>query len=117
MKNLVDAEAPGLIERLFLEQSQNGGEHIVYWCESNIVIDGNMKLATKVLPVAPDEVTLDDKGKRAVEYCGKKFEVHDVNGRMEAYPDLIETRGEGGNSSVPRRLATKSSTGVSLPYR
>lgn len=84
-KRLIEAESPGLLDRLVIETSQSGGRHVVYRCES--VIPGNQKLAQKT--IATD--SLDP-----FEYRGKLIRPRAVGGKFEATITLIETRGEGG---------------------
>ncbi|MFH0908735.1 MAG: phage/plasmid primase, P4 family [bacterium] len=82
---LVEAESPGLVRRLILERSQNGGMHAVYRASSPV--GGNAKLAVKVITSPTEGETL---------YKGKTYKVHKAGAKLEAYPAIIETRGEGG---------------------
>jgi hypothetical protein len=85
-RELVDADRPGLLDRLVVERSQSGGMHVVYRCEA--LIPGNLKLAQRV--ISTDSVA-------PIEYCGKKVTPRrTTDGRFEATITLIETRGEGG---------------------
>ena len=71
---LVEALAPGLLQRLPLERTPTGGYHIPYKCS---VVAGNLKLAER--PTTSDELDAHPK-RRAVT--------------------LIETRGTGGQFQV-----------------
>ncbi len=82
---LVEAEAPGLLERLVIERSQSGGRHVVYRCETPI--PGNLKLAQRIV-VAPNDQEL--------VIGGKRYRPRRVGDRYEVTCTLIETRGEGG---------------------
>ncbi|MCI0629271.1 MAG: DUF3987 domain-containing protein [Phycisphaerales bacterium] len=82
---LVEAEAPGLLSRLFTERSQGGGRHVVYRTEH--AVSGNLKLAQRVV-VAPSA--------DPVAIAGKQFVPRRVDDRYEVLITLIETRGEGG---------------------
>jgi hypothetical protein len=84
-RQLVDERAPGLAERLVIEQSPSGGWHVVYLCAS--LICGNIKLAERVVVVS---------GSDEVELYGKKYKPRKVGDRWEVWLTLIETRGEGG---------------------
>ncbi|MDA0260921.1 MAG: bifunctional DNA primase/polymerase, partial [Proteobacteria bacterium] len=46
-REFVDAELPGLTDRLLVERSQSGGRHVAYRCEA--CVDGNRKLAQRVV--------------------------------------------------------------------
>jgi hypothetical protein len=84
-KERVDAEMPGLLERLVIERSQSGGRHVVYRCEA--AVGGNLKLAQRIFPAADEnEISIADK-----QYRPRK-----VGDRYEVTVTLIETRGEGG---------------------
>jgi hypothetical protein len=61
--DLVDHEAPGLIDGLVIQQTQSGGFHCVYRC-AEPVIQGNQKLASEGIEVS---------GPGEHEYCGKKL--------------------------------------------
>ncbi|MDB5390748.1 MAG: hypothetical protein JWM11_6394, partial [Planctomycetaceae bacterium] len=84
-RELVEAERPGLLDRLVIERSQSGGKHVIYRCKSEI--PGNLKLAQRAIPSDSDD---------PIEYCGKKVTPKLVNGQYETTITLIETRGEGG---------------------
>ncbi len=82
----VDAIAPGLVDRLYIESTRGQGRHVVYLCESEIC--GNLKLAQRKCIVEEGE---------AVVYHGKEYAVRtDANGDRHVVIVLIETRGEGG---------------------
>jgi len=83
---IVQAEAPGLIERLIIERSQSGGFHVLYRCPE-LTIPGNTKLALRGIET-PDA--------NEVEIAGKKYKPIEIDGRYYAVVTLIETRGEGG---------------------
>lgn len=83
---LVEAEAPGLMGRLFIEQSQSGGRHAIYRCA--VPLCGNIHLAQRAVP-APDDKT--------VVIAGKTYKPRrNATGAWEIILTLIETRGEGG---------------------
>jgi len=82
---LVNAEAPGLLERLVIERSQSGGKHVVYRLRTPV--PGSDKLAQRII-VTPDG--------EAVTICGKTYRPRRVGDRFEVTLTLIETRGEGG---------------------
>ena len=69
-KKLVDAEKPGLVERLVGQKSRNKGNHCLYRCSA---IEGNKKLAQRA--ATAEEIKEDPESKSKT---------------------LIETRGEGG---------------------
>lgn len=84
---LVEADAPGLLDRVVIESSQSGGKHVVYRCDSSV--PGSLHLAQRNLP-APNA--------DPIEYRGKRVTPRKIKGtdRYEATVTLIETRGEGG---------------------
>lgn len=82
----VEAEAPGLVDRLVIEETPSGGRHVVYRCESAVC--GNVKLAHVVME-APDEMPLVVGTKEYKPRPGP-------NGSWAAQVVSIETRGEGG---------------------
>lgn len=77
-KNLVNAEYPGLVDRLLIEKTRNGGFHIVWKCE---IIEGSQKLALR--PPTEEEKASNPKQKVFT---------------------LIETRGRGGQFVVSPSL-------------
>lgn len=84
-RELVEAEAPGLVDRLVIERSQSAGKHVAYRFDGPV--PGSMKLAEKVC-VAPDP--------ESAIYRGKTYATRKVGECYEYCPTLIETRGEGG---------------------
>ena len=84
--SLVERESPGLIARLWIEQTPSGGYHVAYRTDPNIV-EGNKILA---------KTRIEVKGKGQHEYMGKKYTAIEYKGRFFIYPTAIETRGEGG---------------------
>ena len=84
-RELVEAESPGLFERLVVEHSQSGGCHVTYRCQTPI--PGNRKLAQRTVAVDSAE---------PVVITGKRCVPRRVGGRYEVTCTLIETRGEGG---------------------
>ena len=83
---IVQAEAPGLIERLVIERSQSEGWHVLYRCPE-LAIPGNSRLALRGIE-APDA--------NEIEIAGKMYKPIEVDGRYFAVVTMIETRGEGG---------------------
>jgi hypothetical protein len=83
---LVQKDAPGLIEKLVLQQTPSGGCHVIYRCRGG-AIPGNQKLAFKKIEV---------EGSGEHEYQGKKYPAISHNGSHYIKPITIETRGEGG---------------------
>ena len=82
----IEAEAPGLVERLFIESTPSGGRHVAYRCEEPVA--PSAKLAYRVMEVSgPDEVLVGTKSIKPVQ---------DRSGRWLATATLVETRGEGG---------------------
>ncbi|MBA3845091.1 MAG: AAA family ATPase [Planctomycetes bacterium] len=82
----VDEEAPGLSERLVIERTPSGGQHVIYRCVDPV--SGNLKLASR---------REDTDGPAAVERFGKMLTPRrDRDGRWHVIQTLIETRGEGG---------------------
>jgi hypothetical protein len=84
-QELVNLQAPGLMDSLVLERSPSGGWHVIYRCESPVC--GNIKLAERAVRVDRDD---------EVELHGKRYKPRRVNDRWEVWLTLIETRGEGG---------------------
>ncbi len=82
---LVEAESPGLLDRLVVERSQSGGRHVTYRCE--VAVPGSTKLAQRIVQ-APDE--------QEMTICGKRYRPRRVGDHYEVVCTLIETRGEGG---------------------
>ena len=84
-RELVEAESPGLAERLIIERSQSGGHHVIFRCEATI--PGNQKLAQRIIQ-APDQ--------QDMVIDGKRYRPHRVGDQYAVTVTLIETRGEGG---------------------
>ena len=83
---LVNAEAPGLLDRLAVETSPSGGWHVVYRCAE--AVSGNLKLAQR---------REDLDGPAEVVRFGKSYKPRkDRDGRWHIVLTTIETRGEGG---------------------
>jgi len=77
--------APDLLDRLLIETTQNGGNHVVYRCSEPVC--GNIRLAERAVPVLDgNEVTIN----------GKKYKPRKNGDRWEVVLTLIETRGQGG---------------------
>ncbi len=111
-------DAPGLFERLVVEQSQSGGKHVCYRFQG--AVDGNKKLALQPIEVlAPDlvetgksypsgartyrvDVAAAAGGRRVYrvyfddEKADKGHVVKEHDGKFFAVRCPIETRGEGG---------------------
>jgi len=84
-RELVASEAPALVERLVIEQSQSGGRHAIYRCAAPV--PGNRKLAQRTVIADSSE---------PVVIAGKRYVPRKVADRYEVTCTLIETRGEGG---------------------
>jgi hypothetical protein len=84
--SLVEAEAPGLINRLSIQQTMSGGYHAIARCVET-KIPGSQKLARKRVEVS---------GPGEHEYQGKKYTAKQHGGQWFLHPTLIETKGEGG---------------------
>lgn len=86
-RGLVEAEAPGLLDRLVIESTPSGGRHVVYRCEDGVA--PSSKLAMRRFPAAgPEEVVrLGKTYKPRYDPASASYH-YDVT--------LIETRGEGG---------------------
>ena len=87
--NLVEAEAPGLINRLAIQKTMNGGFHVISRCRQAIPV--NTKLARKRIEVS---------GPGEHEYQGKKYKSQRQGDKWFIYPVAIETRGQGGYAVV-----------------
>jgi len=84
---IVEAEAPGLLERLVIESTPSGGRHIVYRCTEGV--ESSTKLARRNFYAdGPDETAIH--GKRY------KPRYDSTSGSYSALVTLIETRGECG---------------------
>ncbi len=100
---LVEERSPGLLGRLYLESTQNGGVHAAYRCEAPV--DGNLRLCQRLVDAPSDA---------EVEYRGKTYKPRrkrDSEG-FEFTVTLIETRGEGGLflcAPSPGYIATQGS--------
>jgi len=86
-REAVDAQAPGLVDRLVIETTPSGGRHVVYRCESPVC--GNTKLAQRWIET--DDATPVVLG--AKEYAPRR---DPATGAWAAAATIIETRGEGG---------------------
>lgn len=84
-KALVQAESPGLFERLVIESTPSGGKHASY--RSTSAVPGNRKLAERVVVVPSAE---------PIKFYGKEYKPRKNGDRWEVRLTLIETRGEGG---------------------
>jgi hypothetical protein len=85
-KDLVEMDAPGLVDRLVIQKTQSGGRHATYRC-SNGEVPGSAKLMSKWIEV---------DGDGEYEHKGKKLGGIKINGKYYINPAYIETRGEGG---------------------
>lgn len=82
---IIQAQAPELLARLVVEETQSGGRHVIYRCQSEV--PGSTVLA-RLKVEAPSAEPISIGGKSLKPRCeGEKY---------FAYPLLIETRGEGG---------------------
>ncbi len=82
----VEAESPGLMGKVVIEQSQSGGWHVIYRCTEPVC--GNIHLAQRAV-AAQDEMPVVLHGK---SYKPRR----NTAGQWEIILTLIETRGEGG---------------------
>jgi|GEM_PF-1219680 hypothetical protein len=109
-RELVNHEAPGLVERLPLQKSQHDGRHIGFRCPG-MKISGNKKLAQKGVDVTDQvlagltELGVDPTDAPAVKKAlvgmrvkagGKDAAPIPHHGGFVAVITLVETRGEGG---------------------
>ncbi|MGD9608965.1 MAG: AAA family ATPase [Desulfovibrionaceae bacterium] len=85
-RELVEAEAPGLLDRLTVEQSPSGGYHVTYLCPEALIA-GNTELALRP-HVAKD--------KNPIQVAGKELTPGKYGDQWIAVQTLIETRGEKG---------------------
>ncbi len=85
-KALVDAECPGLVDRLTKQRTQSGGLHVVYRCPG-ATIPGNTKLAR-------DKIEVPGPGEH--DHEGKPYKAEEDGGKWFIHPCLVETRGTGG---------------------
>ncbi len=84
--DLVRDTTPGLLERLVIENTPSGGNHVSYRCEGEV--SGNLKLAQrKQIAPGSDPVVIHGK-----EYVPRR----DADGQWFVMLTLIETRGTGG---------------------
>jgi len=86
-REAVEAQAPGLVDRLVIETTPSGGRHAVYRCSEPV--SGNIKLAIKYFDAdSPDPLTIGPK-----DYVPRRDL---TTGEWFVSVTLIETRGEGG---------------------
>lgn len=84
-KDLVDSQAPGLVDKLYLESTQNAGKHALYRTVESV--GKSQALAIRALET-PDGSEVVIQGKRVMpRKRGEKY---------FALLTLIETKGEGG---------------------
>lgn len=84
---IVEAEAPGLLDRLVVESTPSGGRHVVYRCPDSL--GSSVKLAARRFPAdGPDETVI----------LGRSYKPRydSSSGSYFVLVTLIETRGEGG---------------------
>lgn len=84
-QELVEARAPGLLAKLYIESSPSRGLHVAYRCETPV--PGNLKLAVRRIEAPSGE---------EMEYRGKRYKPRRDQDRWFFEVVLIETRGEGG---------------------
>jgi hypothetical protein len=84
-RNLVEIEAPGITNRVLIQTTQSGGNHIAYRCPE-IEIPGSHKLSH-------EKIMVDGPGEH--EFQGKKLTAQKEEDGHYIYPCMIETRGEG----------------------
>jgi hypothetical protein len=85
-REAVEAQAPGLIERLVMESTPSGGRHVVYRCTGPV--SGNLKLAQRrIVSGGEDEIVVGTKAFRPRR---------DASGDWVVDVTMIETRGQGG---------------------
>jgi hypothetical protein len=107
---IVNQEAPGLMDRLLIQKSQSAGRHVGYRCQE-AEISGNDKLARRGVDVTESVLKLlkerdvnpgDDAAlKKALPFlkvlvAGKEYAPNLINGNFIVVITLIETRGKGG---------------------
>jgi len=84
--SLVEETMPGLLARLVIQKTQNGGRHVIYRCsEGNI--SGNQALA---------QIAIQSSDAQEIEYHNKTVKPIKVGSEYYGVFTLIETRGEGG---------------------
>ena len=108
--DIVNREAPGLLERLVLQKSKNDGRHAAYRC-SEREIPGDTKLAQRGVDVTTSvldrlrELGVDPQNEGSVrkvltsievEISGKKYIPRLSESKFTVIVTLIETRGAGG---------------------
>lgn len=82
---VVDAAAPGLVDRLLIEQTQSGGLHVAYRIQGEV--PGNLKLA---------ERRIETRGPEPIRLGSRPYTPRRDGDRFVVQVALIETRGEGG---------------------
>jgi len=91
----VNAVAPGLLDKLVIENTQSDGWHAIYRCV--VAVCGSKVLARRRRDVKEGEITVNADGQRVIVLKGKEYVVHtDRDGDAFVIITLIETRGEGG---------------------
>ena len=76
-RELVESEAPGLVDRLLIERSQSGGKHVIYRCPDGV---------GKSAKLAQREVECDTAG--MYSYAGKEIEIRPRGDRSVSYTHL-----------------------------
>ncbi|MHC5033375.1 MAG: AAA family ATPase, partial [Planctomycetota bacterium] len=85
-REAVEAQAPGLIDRLVMESTPSGGRHVVYRCTG--AVSGNLKLAQRrIVTGGEGEIIVGTKAFRPRQ---------DASGDWVVDVTMIETRGQGG---------------------
>ena len=92
---MVDEACPDLMDRIVTEMSPSCGYHVLYRCPET-TIPGNSDLAKGRRVVNRIDLKEGKKGGLYGEYKGKWLEAKMENGQWYIYPELIESRGEGG---------------------
>ncbi|MCC7407529.1 MAG: AAA family ATPase [Phycisphaeraceae bacterium] len=88
---LVEAEAPGLVNRLVIERSQSGGKHVAYHCGEPVC--GSMKLAQRV--VGEKILTLiETRGEGGLFLCHPTPGYELLQGQLDALPVLTAAERE-----------------------
>jgi hypothetical protein len=87
--DLVDARAPGLVDRCLIETTQSGGKHLVYRCE--VDVPGNKKLAVRK---ADKKALVETRGQGGLIICAPSPGYEVVQGSFLKLPVLTKAERE-----------------------